>query len=105
MKQETLDYIASSIGVTAIVSTYIFWLASRQIKDKLVHRIDLFTYDLTKKQENDQIAIGYKIRRWQDTNRLRSITLECRIDNIERKLDIPSCNIIETIENEFEDTD
>ncbi|WP_445249160.1 hypothetical protein [Microcoleus sp. OTE_8_concoct_300] len=101
MKQETLDYIASSIGVTAIISTYIFWLASLQIKDKLVYKIEKFSYDLTKKQETDMITAGYKMRRWQDMNKLRFITLEGRIEAIEKKLDIGSCNIIQTIEEQF----
>lgn len=105
MKQETLDYIAGSIGVAAIISTYIFWLASRQIKDKLIYKIEKFSYDLSKKQETDMITASYKMRRWQDMNKLRSITFECRVEAIEKKLDIPSCNIIQTIEEQFEDTD
>ncbi|MEG4350220.1 hypothetical protein QUA74_10810 [Microcoleus sp. LAD1_D3] len=103
MKQETLDYIAASIGTVAIISTYIFWLASRQIKDSLVRRIDQFTYDLTKKQESDTITAGYKMRRWQDMNKLRDITLECRIEAIEHKLQIAACTIIESIESHFDD--
>lgn len=106
MKQETLDYIAGSIGIVAIISTYIFWLASRQIKDSLTHKIDKFVYDLTKKQESDTITAGYKMRRWQDMNKIRSITLECRIEAIEHKLDMAACSVIQSIEDQLdEDTD
>jgi cell division protein YceG involved in septum cleavage len=106
MKQETLDYIAASIGIVAIISTYIFWLASRQIKDSLTRKIDKFVYDLTQKQESDTITAGYKMRRWQDINKLRFITLECRVEAIEDKLDMGACNIIQSIEDQLEeDTD
>ena len=105
MKQETLDYIAASIGTVALISTYIFWLASRQIKDSLVHKIEQFAYDLTKKQESDQITAGYKMRRWQDVNKLRFVTIECRLEAIEHKLEMAACNIIQSIEEQLDDTD
>lgn len=105
MKQETLDYIAASIGVITVASTYIFWLASRQIKDSLTHKIERFAYDLMKKQEGDTLNLGYKMRRWQDVNKLRAITVDCRLEAIERQLQMPACNIIATIEQQFEDTD
>ncbi|MEG4084560.1 hypothetical protein [Microcoleus sp. POL10_C6] len=105
MKQETLDYIAASIGVITIASTYIFWLASRQIKDSLTHKIERFAYDLMKKQETDTLNVGYKMRRWQDVNKLRAITVDCRLEAIERQLQMPTCNVIQTIEQQFEDTD
>ena len=103
MKQETLDYIAGSIGIVAIISTYIFWLASRQIKDSLVHQIEKFTHDLTKNQESDQIIAGYKMRRWQDMNKLRFITIECRLEAIEHKLEMAACSIIQSIEDQLND--
>jgi hypothetical protein len=103
MKQETLDYIAASIGTVAIISTYIFWLASRQIKDSLTHKIDQFVYDLTKKQESDQITAGYKMRRWQDMNKLRSITLEYRIEAVEHKLEMGACSIVQSLEHQLEE--
>lgn len=106
MEKDTLDYIAASIGVITIGSTYIFWLASRQIKDSLTHKIERFAYDLMKKQETDTLNIGYKMRRWQDMNKLRSLTLECRIEAIEHKLQMAACSIIQSIEEQLdEDTD
>ncbi|MEG4084896.1 MULTISPECIES: hypothetical protein [unclassified Microcoleus] len=105
MKQETLDYVAGSIGIIATISTYIFWLASRQIKVDLVYKIDKFCHNFSKKQESDTISTAFKLRRWQDMNKLRWITLECRMEAIEKKLDIGSCNIIESIERQFDDED
>ncbi|MEG4574291.1 hypothetical protein QUA56_16600 [Microcoleus sp. N3A4] len=105
MKQETLDYIASSIGIIATISTYIFWLASRQIKVDLVYKIDKFCHNFSKKHESDTISTAFKLRRWQDANKLRSLTLECRIEAIEKKLEMDSCNIIQAIEEQFDDED
>ena len=69
----------------------------------MTHKIDKFVYDLTKKQESDTIAIRYKMRRWQDINRLRATTLECRVEAIEKKLEIGACNIIQSIEDQLEE--
>ena len=88
MKQETMDWIVSAIPIIGGVSSFTFWLASRQIKDDLFHRIDKISDNLRGRLETDFIKNTNRLLRWQDKNQLKNATLEARLRRIEKALSL-----------------
>lgn len=88
MKQETLDYIVGLIAIVGSIASFTFWLASRQIKDDLLHKIDKLSDNLQNRLETDFLKNSNRLSRWQDINRLKVATLEARIYRLERALSI-----------------
>ena len=43
------------------------------------------------------------MQRWRDMNKLRFITIECRLEAIEHKLEMAACSIIQSIEDQLDD--
>ena len=104
MKQETIDIIVSSIAIISTISSFTFWLASREIKDELFHRIDKISDNLRGRLETDFIKNTNRLLRWQDKNQLKNATLEARLRRIERVLSLDD-EFMEEIENLPENTD
>ncbi len=88
MRQETLDWIVSAIAITGGVSSFTFWLASRQIKDDLFYKIDKISDNLRNRLETDFIKNTNRLSRWQDINKLKTATLEARIYRLEKTLSL-----------------
>ena len=104
MKQETLDLIVGVIAVIGSVSSFTFWLASRQIKDELFHRIDKISDNLRGRLETDFIKNTNRLLRWQDKNQLKNATLEARLRRIEKALSLDD-EFLEAIDSLPEKTD
>ncbi len=104
MKQETLDWIVAIIAITGGVSSFAFWLASRQIKDDLFHRIDKISDNLRGRLETDFIKNTNRLLRWQDKNQLKNATLEARLRRIEKALSLDD-EFLEAIDSLPENTD
>ena len=104
MKQETLDWIVTVIAVIGGVSSFTFWLASRQIKDELFHRIDKISDNLRGRLETDFIKNTNRLLRWQDKNQLKNATLEARMRRIEKALSLDD-EFLEAIDSLPENTD
>ena len=104
MKQETLDWIVTVIAVVGGVSSFTFWLASRQIKDELFYRIDKISDNLRGRLETDFIKNTNRLLRWQDKNQLKNATLEARLRRIEKALSLDD-EFMEAIDSLPENTD
>jgi hypothetical protein len=98
MKQEILDLIVGSIAVISTISSFTFWIASRQIKDDLFYRIDKISDNLRGRLETDFIKNTNRLIRWQDKNQLRNATLEARLKRIEKALSIEDSDFLASIE-------
>lgn len=104
MKQETLDLIVGSIAVISTISSFVFWLASRQIKDDLFYRIDKISDNLRGRLETDFIKNTNRLLRWQDKNQMRNATLEARLKRIEKALSIENDEMLQTINDALSET-
>lgn len=104
MKQETLDFIVGSIALTSTISSFAFWIASRQIKDDLFYRIDKISDNLRGRLETDFIKNTNRLMRWQDKNQLKNATVEARLKRIEKALSIENDEILEKMNNSFSET-
>lgn len=88
MNKELLDWIVAVFAITSAVGSFTFWLAARQIKDDLFHKIDKISDNLRNRLETDFIKNTNRLSRWQDVNKLKTATLEARIYRIEKALSI-----------------
>lgn len=104
MKQETLDWIVAAIAIIGGVSSFAFWLASRQIQDELFHKIDKISDNLRGRLETDFIKNTNRLLRWQDKNQLKNATLEARLRRIEKALSLDD-EFLEAIDSLPENTD
>ena len=104
MKQEILDWIVAAIAIIGAVSSFTFWLASRQIKDDLFHKIDKISDNLRGRLETDFIKNTNRLLRWQDKNQLKNATLEARLRRIEKALSLDD-EFMKVIDNLPENTD
>lgn len=104
MKQELLDWAVAAIAIVGGVCSFTFWLASRQIKDELFHRIDKISDNLRGRLETDFIKNTNRLLRWQDINKVKNATLEARIYRIERALSIDGAEYIDSINDSLKTT-
>ena len=104
MKPESLDWIVTVIAVIGGVSSFTFWLASRQIKVDLFHKIDKISDNLRGRLETDFVKNTNRLLRWQDKNQLKNATLEARLRRIEKALYLDD-EFLEAIDSLPENTD
>ncbi|MEG3841034.1 hypothetical protein [Microcoleus sp. herbarium14] len=97
MNQKILDLIVGTLAVISAVSSFTFWIASRQIKDELFHRIDKISDNLRSKLETDFIRNTNRLLRWQDKNQIKNATLEARLTRIEKILLIENDPMLQKI--------
>lgn len=86
MNQKVLDLVVGTLATISAVSSFSFWLASRQIRDDVFHQVDKISDGLKQKMEIDLIKLENKLQRWQDFNKMKDSTLEGRIERIEDRL-------------------
>ncbi|MEG3843518.1 hypothetical protein [Microcoleus sp. herbarium14] len=104
MKQEILEWAVAAIAIIGAVSSFTFWLASRQIKDDLFHKIDKISDNLRGRLETDFIKNTNRLLRWQDKNQLKNATLEARLRRIEKALSLDD-EFMKAIDSLPENTD